>query len=153
MIGNEDTEFSNRLLACGELLCYEPSAVVRHAIPDSRLTEKYFLTFWYNYGRASVRESASRSDVFGIPRWCFSVPLIVANVLPVRVRLWLFERDAKRRFFFKCTVWRTFGELAELPRIRKHPETGRIETIEPRSRLNETSVFLREENSSPIKNI
>jgi GT2 family glycosyltransferase len=117
MLGNEDTELGRRLLAGGERLWFEPLAIVYHGIPENRLTKSYFLGFWFNYGRAAVREHANRSNVWKIPRWCFSVPIIIFNVLPARLRLWLFARDPKRRFFFKCTVWRTFGEIFELPRI------------------------------------
>jgi glycosyltransferase involved in cell wall biosynthesis len=116
-IRNEDTELSNRLMALGARLWYEPSAVVYHGIPENRLSKSYFLAYWYNYGRASVREHANRASVRGIPRWFFSVPLIVFNVLPARLRIWLFARDPKRRFFFKCTVWRTLGEIVELPQL------------------------------------
>ncbi len=117
LLGNEDSEISHRLLSAGERLWLEPSAIVYHGIPENRLTKTYFLRFWFDYGRASIREHANRSSLWGIPRWCFSVPRIVFNVLPARLRLWLFAWDPKRRFFFKCTVWRTFGEIVELPRI------------------------------------
>ena len=117
MLGNEDTELGRRLLAGGERLWFEPLAIVYHGIPENRLTKSYFLGFWFNYGRAAVREHANRSNVWKIPRWCFSVPIIIFNVLPARLRLWLFARDSKRRFFCKCMVWRTFGEIFELPRI------------------------------------
>jgi glycosyltransferase involved in cell wall biosynthesis len=123
-IRNEDIEFGARLLAGGEHIWYESSAVLYHEVPESRLTKNYFLQYWHGYGRARIRESANRSDVWGMPRWLFSVPMIVFNVLPARLRIWLFARDEKRRFFFKCTVWRTFGEIVELPRIwleRKRP--------------------------------
>lgn len=143
MIGNEDTEFSNRLIARGERLCYEPSAVVYHAIPANRLERKYFLRFWYDYGRARVREFANRSAVFGMPRWCFSIPLILAIVLPIRLRLWLFARDEKRRFFFKCTVWRTFGELAELPWIRQNKRVMKMEDVSTRKRASTPSISVR----------
>lgn len=117
MLSNEDIEFGGRLLAGGEHIWYEASAVLYHEVPESRLTKSYFLQFWHGYGRAQIRQSANRSDVWGMPRWLFSVPMIVFNVLPARLRIWLFARDEKRRFFFKCTVWRTFGEIVELPRI------------------------------------
>ena len=62
-IRNEDTEFGRRLLNGGELLRYEPSAVVYHAIPESRLTREYLLAFWYDLGRASIREMEHRPDI------------------------------------------------------------------------------------------
>lgn len=142
LIGNEDMEIGRRMLHGGELLWYEPSAIVYHGIPENRLSKSYFLAFWYNYGRARMREVANRADVWLIPRWCFSVPFIIVNVLPARLRLWLFARDPKRRFFFKCTVWRTFGEISELPRIWL--ETKRSERKEKKE-----SRELRRSNAAP----
>lgn len=117
LIGNEDMELGSRLLRGGERLWFEPSAVVYHQIAECRLSKSYFLAFWFSYGRAMMRELSNRNDVWIIPRWCFSVPRIIINVLPSRLRLWLFSRDPKRRFFFKCSVWRTWGEIVELPRL------------------------------------
>src|SRR4029453_17645691 len=41
-IRSEDTEFGNRLLAAGERLWYQPSAVVYHAVPANRVQKRYF---------------------------------------------------------------------------------------------------------------
>lgn len=117
VISNEDTELGRRILAKGERLWYEPSAVVYHSIAEKRLNKGYFLKFWYEYGRSESREHSNRSNVWIFPRWLFSAPLIFFNVLPARVRIWLTSSDPKRRFFFKCVVWKTFGEIRELPRI------------------------------------
>ena len=142
LLSNEDTEFSRRIMARGERLWYEPAAVVYHAVPEDRLKKSYFLRFWYDYGRTRIRETANRSDVRGIPRWCFSIPIIVFNVLPARLRIWLFTRDPKRRFFIKCSVWRAFGEISELPRIgleeRRREELKANEGIPPRSASRDT---------------
>ena len=40
-IRNEDTEFGHRLIAASERLRYEPSAVVHHAVSESRLQKEY----------------------------------------------------------------------------------------------------------------
>jgi len=40
---SEDSEFGIRLLAAGERLRYEPSAVVYHCVPRSRIQKEYFL--------------------------------------------------------------------------------------------------------------
>lgn len=116
-IRNEDTEFGNRLLAAGERLWYEPSAVVYHAVPESRLRKKFFLRFWFDHGRAQIRENANRADLWGLPRWCFSIPMILMIPLPIKAAMWLLERETKRRFFFKGAVWMTMGQIVELPRI------------------------------------
>lgn len=113
---NEDTEFGRRLLAGGEQLWYEPSAVVYHAVPKSRLQPDYFLRFWYDHGRARIREGVIKPGYFGIPRWCFSVPLILFFHVPARVIGWWFATDPKARFFRKGTVWMSCGQAVELPR-------------------------------------
>jgi glucosyl-dolichyl phosphate glucuronosyltransferase len=116
-IRNEDTEFGNRLFAAGEHLWYEPSAVVYHAVPENRLTKRFFLRFWFDHGRAQIRENANRADLWGLPRWCFSIPMILMIPLPIKITMWLIERDPKNRFFFKGAVWMTIGQIVELPRI------------------------------------
>ena len=128
LLSNEDTEFSRRIIAGGERLWYEPSAVVYHGVPETRLTKSYFLRFYYDHGRSQIREHANRLDVLGIPRWCFAIPKMVLTILPSRMGGWLFGSNPKRRFFYKCTVWTTFGEIVELPRIwfqRKNHEKNR----------------------------
>jgi hypothetical protein len=116
-IRNEDTEFGRRLMSAGEKLWYEPSAVVYHAVPENRLRKEYFLRFWYDHGRATIREKGIKPDVFGIPRWCFAVPKICLIVLPQRTFQWLVAAEPKRKFFFKGLIWMTFGHIVELPRV------------------------------------
>ena len=117
MLSNGDTEFGRRLMSHGERLWYQPSAVVYHGVPDSRLTKSYFLRFWFNLGRSDFREGRRRPDVYGIPRWCFTIPKLAVTALPVRAFNWLFAMDSKRRFFFKGTVWMTFGQMVEMRRV------------------------------------
>ena len=71
---NEDTEFGRRLIAAGERLYYEPSAVVHHPVPQERLTKRIFLAWWFDYGRARTREKGKGAPVWGIPRHFFSIP-------------------------------------------------------------------------------
>ena len=115
---NEDMEFGRRVMAAGEKLRYVPDAVVYHAIPPSRLKQGYLLRFWYDHGRASIREVGPRPDVFGvIPRWCLAIPKTCLVVLPQRVFKWLVATNPPRRFFFKGLVWMTLGQMAEMPRV------------------------------------
>jgi glycosyltransferase involved in cell wall biosynthesis len=123
---NEDMEFGRRLMAGGERLWYEPSAVVYHAVPENRLKQEYFLRFWYDHGRAVIREKGVKPDIFGIPRWCFGIPKTCAIVLPQRAFKWLGAADPKRKFFYKGLVWMTIGQIVETPRVWKaHRESGR----------------------------
>lgn len=114
---NEDMEFGRRVLAAGERLWYAPSAVVYHAVPEDRLTERYLLRFWYDHGRAMTRERGYRPSVYGIPRWCFSIPIILARPFLINVWVWLKTRDPKARFFKKGVVWMMMGEMVEMPRV------------------------------------
>jgi glycosyltransferase involved in cell wall biosynthesis len=114
---NEDTEFGHRVMAAGGRLWYAPSAVVYHAVPEDRLTQRYFLRFSYDHGRALVRERGYRPSVYGIPRWFFSVPIMLAFPFPISVRIWLKTKDPKARFFKKGDVWKMMGEMVEMPRV------------------------------------
>ena len=112
-IRNEDTEFARRLFLGGEKLWYEPSAIVYHEVPESRLNKDYFLKFWYDHGRALVREKEQKPSVFGIPRDCFAISKAAAIMLPMRAIRWFLTFDAKGRFFAKGMVWSTLGQIAE----------------------------------------
>lgn len=132
-IRNEDTEFGRRLMAGGERLWYEPSAVVYHAVPENRLTREYLLKFWFDHGRARIRELPSRPDVMGIPRWCMTIPKIAVTVLPVRVFRWLFALNPKRRFFYKGFVWMTFGQMKETYNLSSAPDSQKSANALPKS--------------------
>jgi glycosyltransferase involved in cell wall biosynthesis len=67
LIGNEETEFANRLLSGGERLWYAPSAIVYHPVPKQRLTKSYLRNWWYSYGRSIVRQSSKGPSVHQIP--------------------------------------------------------------------------------------
>lgn len=114
---NEDTELGRRLMAAGERLKYEPSAVVYHPIPADRLKRKYFLRWHFDYGRAQIRERGERPPVWVIPRQYFSIPRILGIQLSTRVVRWMFTLNPERRFFWKSWVWMTVGEVVEIPRV------------------------------------
>lgn len=114
----EDTEFCLRLLAGGESLRYVPSAVVHHAVPASRLKEEYFLDWYFGHGRAMVKLKGYRPPVFGIPRYCFSIPKGVIGTVPTLLS-WLFTLEPKRRFYLKTRVWYFVGQFGEMYRQSK----------------------------------
>jgi len=114
---NEDTEFGRRLQAGGEHIGYEPSAVAYHPIVESRIDKLYFLRWWFDYGRAMIREAPKRPDVFGIPRLYLAIPKIMMTRLVPQTLRWIFSIDSKRRFFSKCWVWATIGEIRERRRL------------------------------------
>jgi GT2 family glycosyltransferase len=119
----EDTEFGSRVMNGGEQLLYVPSAVVRHAVEERRLTKNYFLTYHFDYGRALIREKGDRNPVGIIPRPLISFSNRLLNTLPRRVWYWLRESDPQKRFFNKCRVWTTGGEIVEI--YRRSANMGR----------------------------
>lgn len=114
LMSNEDTEFGRRLMEGGERLRYEPSAVVYHPVPEKRLTQKYFLDFFFNYGRASIREMKPRPDIAGIPRRYLTMLKIGTVILGQRTVRWLQTLNTERRFYYKGFVWMTVGQIVEL---------------------------------------
>lgn len=113
-IRNEDTELGRRVLAAGERLRYEPSAVVYHPVPDGRVTQGYFLSWWFDYGRARVREFGVAPDVFGIPRDYLRLARSTIEMPLLALRWLLAMRSQEKRFLYKCWVWKEAGLMAEL---------------------------------------
>ena len=112
----EDTEFGSRVMKGGERIQYVPSAVVRHAVEERRLKKDYFLAYHYDYGRALIREKGNRGPVGIIPHSLISFSNRLLNMWPKKVWWWLRESDPQKRFFNKCHVWATAGEIAEICR-------------------------------------
>ncbi len=110
----EDTEFGRRLMAAGERLYYEPSAVVYHPILENRIRRSYFLSWHFDYGRAMVREWVSGPTIFGIPRRCFTFLKLVGVCLPWEASRWFVTIDPRRRFWRRCWVWATAGQIKEI---------------------------------------
>jgi glycosyltransferase involved in cell wall biosynthesis len=113
---NEDTEFGRRLMAAGERLRYEPSAVVRHPVLESRINKEYILNWWFDFGRASVREMRRRPPIWGIPRRYLTIPKIIIDMLVPRALRWILTLNPLRRFYFKCWVQVTAGQILEIHR-------------------------------------
>ena len=117
LISLEDTEFGRRLMAAKERLWYEPSAVVFHEVPESRIKKEYLLAWWFDYGRAGVREAGKRPAILGIPRHYISIPHVALSHLPQRVVRWMLALNPQARFSWKCGVWAKLGELSEMHRL------------------------------------
>jgi glucosyl-dolichyl phosphate glucuronosyltransferase len=115
---NEDTEFGRRLIAAGERLRYEPGAIVLHPVLKDRINREYFLAWWFDFGRAAIRESELKPPVWGIPRRYFSMFRYAAVRIPASALLWLFNFNPQQRFWHKCWTWKMLGDLTELYR---HP--------------------------------
>lgn len=96
----EDTEFGRRVLAAGERLRYEPSAVVFHPVPANRINKKHLLAWWFDYGRGDYREFPIRP----IPQICRLVAWTIR---------WMAALKPRERFFCKLVVWEKAGTLSE----------------------------------------
>jgi glycosyltransferase involved in cell wall biosynthesis len=109
-IRSEDTEFGSRLLAGGERLWYEPSAVVYHPTQLERIRPAYFLAWWFDKARADVREH-------GIPqhrKWQIAgIPLYLLCRFFVWTLRWISSLDPGRRFTCKLKVWSIAGMIKE----------------------------------------
>jgi hypothetical protein len=46
-------------------LHYEPSTIVYHPLLQDRAKKEYFLVWWFDYGRAQIREKGKRPRLWG----------------------------------------------------------------------------------------
>ena len=96
----EDTEFGRRLIAAGERLRYEPSAIVYHPVPESRIDKKFFLKWWFDYGQANAREFPVQ-------------PLHLFCNLTAWTLRWMVAFEPRLRFHCKLVVWERTGSIVE----------------------------------------
>ena len=119
-IRNEDTELGRRLLAAGERLRYEGSAVVYHAVPEHRLRRGYFLAWSFDKARADVREQGSTNG-----KWAVSgVPLPLLRKIAIWTVRWIFAVQPSHRFSCKLNVWALAGSILENHRVVHGVETS-----------------------------
>jgi len=110
---SEDAEFGCRLLLAGELLRYEPSAVVHHWVPENRLQKKYFLKWWFDKGRSDSRRSGIRPNT----RRCWGIPISLFRPMMASALRWMVAVRSDRRFYHKVQVWELAGEFVESYRL------------------------------------
>jgi glycosyltransferase involved in cell wall biosynthesis len=104
--GREEIEFANRLLDSGEKLRYEPNAVVRHFVPEIRMSRSYVLRWYYCNGRSEVVDLGPPTDA----RWKLGgVPLYLFRRLARWTMQWMVSIRASRRFTCQRTVWYLAG--------------------------------------------
>ncbi len=116
MVGNEDTELGYRLLAGGERLWYEPSAIVYHGVPENWLKGLFPGVLVQLRLRCGTRTRQSIRCLEDLEMVLLR-PIDRLQCVARAASNLAFRSGSKRRFFFKCTVWRTFGEIVEVPRI------------------------------------
>ena len=118
-IRGEDTEFGRRLMMAGERVRYEPGAIVYHSVPENRLRREYFLAWYFDFGRALVREWGRGRDIWGIPRPYFSILTTELASMAKLTLLWMFSLKPQQRFFWKVLVWRGAGQIVEKCRLAR----------------------------------
>ena len=109
-IRSEDTELGKRLLAAGEQLWYEPSAIVHHAVQQNRLRKQYFLTWWFDKARADIREVGLPADIKLVVA---GIPLLFFRRLAVWTALWMLAVGPSRRFSNRLKAWSVAGQIVE----------------------------------------
>jgi glycosyltransferase involved in cell wall biosynthesis len=119
-IRNEDTEFGSRLLAAGERLHYEPTAIVYHAVPQKRLRKGYFLAWWFDKGRADIREHGVQLET----KWYLGgIPMYLIRRLVVWTVRWLVAFEPSRRFSSGLQAWSVVGAIVE---CHHQSRTGKV---------------------------
>jgi glycosyltransferase involved in cell wall biosynthesis len=111
---SEDSEFGIRLIAAGERLRYEPTAIIYHCVPQYRIQKKYFLDWWFDKARADIQ-------AFGVPdtKWCVAgIPGRLFRRLAVWTFRWITTVRPSRRFDCKLSVWMLVGQIRECSRWR-----------------------------------
>jgi glycosyltransferase involved in cell wall biosynthesis len=110
LLSNEDTEFGRRVLSGGELLRYEPSAIVNHPVAEERLRKEYFLNWWFDKGRSDIREFGARNGTGKLWR---GIPGYLLTDLIRSTLRWIVTFRRASRFYRKVAVWETAGRIAE----------------------------------------
>ena len=125
-IGFEDIEYGRRLMAGGERLYYVPAATVYHEINEARVRKGYFLRWWFDFGRGSVRGMGKTPTAWAI--------LKVVGRTTLTAIVWWLSLDPKHRFYRKCRVWYGVGKMVEIfgkkSAKREHnPRAGQESTV------------------------
>jgi glycosyltransferase involved in cell wall biosynthesis len=129
LLSNEDTEFGHRLLAAGERIRYEPSALMHHPVLEERVRKRYVLSWWFGKGRADIAEC-------GIPagtRWfLFRIPLFLIR----RTARWtlqsMISTNPSSRFYCQQAVWNLAGQIVECYRASFHRSRQGRASVEAR---------------------
>lgn len=107
--GCEDTEFGTRLLDNNETVMYGPHVVVYHPVDRARATKRYFQRWYFEYGRAYVRQTGlSRAARQRLERHLSALLSLAASVAR-----WTTSGRPERRLYYRLCVWETVGRIWE----------------------------------------
>lgn len=120
----EDTEFGERVMSAGERVRYEPSAIVYHPVQEGRRTKKYFLDWWFEFGRAVVWTEARRAPRKGAPGMFWGIAKEATTTLPKLSVRWMITVRPDRRFYYKVMFWRTAGKITEYFRLARGKDSA-----------------------------
>jgi glycosyltransferase involved in cell wall biosynthesis len=96
----EEIEFGRRLMAAGQRLRYEPSAITYQATDERHLRKKYFLRWWFDKGRSDVK-------AFGIPpnaKRLLGVPVELIRCAAVEGARWMVAANECGRFICRLKI-------------------------------------------------
>ena len=122
MIGNEDTEFGERLMSAGEHLWYSPSAIVYHELGEHRYTKKYLRSYWFGYGRSRALQARQELPIWKVPRYCLAELRRRLRYVSSLDRHWFLNPQG--RFFCEVQVICAIGQTMESYRQSFHSSTG-----------------------------
>jgi glycosyltransferase involved in cell wall biosynthesis len=109
LLGGEETDLYERVLAAGFKVLYQPRAAMRHDIEAERVHKSYFRKLYYYGGQVYGQQGEKKS-----PRQLFGIPVFIIRQLFSTA--WSFVTDALRHGFdlvFKqeLNVWWHWGYL------------------------------------------
>jgi hypothetical protein len=86
-----------------------PAALVHHPVPQKRLQKQYFLTWWFNNGRADIQENGIATDT----KWFICGFLLYLLRLAIGTLQWMLTLERSRRSTHQLSVWFFAGKVLE----------------------------------------
>ena len=124
LLTGEDQELCSRVQAAGLRAVYQPTAIVYHWVPASRVSVRYFLRWFFWSGIANATQDEARNTrvtrVLGVPTYLirrFASDIAAAPILALRGRLiHALDRAVDAAY--------TVGYVARCWRVRRASRTG-----------------------------
>jgi len=113
----EDIEFGNRVLAKGLRIDYVPSAVAFHPVYPEQVTKRYFLHWYYEFGKYYVRVHG----LVGHGHFILGVPRHYIREMGKNLLRWMFSWGSQR-FYYKLESTEMWGRIVEAYRTRSAPK-------------------------------